>query len=193
MTRQKSQLGLTLVELMITLTIATILMTMAVPSFSEFVKNNRIVTQSNDYVTSLSLARSEAIRRGTRVTVCKSSSGTGCVTSGTWKDGWIVFVDANNDGAVDAATDIVRVHGAMTPGMTFNGNTALANFISYVASGATQQLTGGVAATQAGVLVLCDSRGFVAQARAIQIAATGRVSSSAANATGSGATSCNPS
>ena len=187
------QYGFTLVELLVTISIATILLTMAVPSFSDFVKDNRMVTQTNDFVTALNLARSEAIRRGSRVTVCKSSSGTACTAGGNWEQGWIVFVDADGDGAVNtAATDVLRVRAALATGVTLKGATVLANYISYVSSGATQQLAGGSAATQVGSLVMCDDRGFGARARAIQISPTGRISSTAGNATGSGASSCSP-
>src|SRR3569623_2831686 len=88
------QYGFTLVELLVTISIATILLTMAVPSFSDFVKDNRMVTQTNDFVTALNQARSEAIRRGSRDTVCKRSSGAGCSAAGNREQGWIVILDA---------------------------------------------------------------------------------------------------
>src|SRR3569832_1169297 len=176
--------GFTLVELLVTISIATILVTLAVPSFSDFVKNYRMITQTNDFVTALNVARSEAILRGNRITLYKNNDGAGCVSGGNWEQGWIVFVDADGDGAVNnVATDVLRVHGALPSGVTLKGNAALATYISYVSSGATQQRAGGAAATQAGSLVMCDDRGFGDKARAIQITATGRVSSTVGNAT----------
>ena len=183
--------GFTLVELMVTLTIAAILLTMAVPSFSEFVKNNRLVTQTNDLVTTLNLARSEAIKRGDRVTVCKSSDQLSCSGSGSWDQGWIVFADVAGDGVVtDPSTNIIRVHGQLSGNVTLKGDTNLAAYVSYASSGATRQIGGGISDTQSGVLILCDDRGFTDAAKGIQVSSTGRVSSMAATDTAAG--SCTP-
>lgn len=183
--------GFTLVELITTLAVAGILVTLAVPSFTTFVKNNRLITQTNDFVSSLNLARSEAIRRGDRVTLCKSSDQASCSGSGGWEQGWIIFVDVNDDGVVtNPATNVLRVHDSLSPGATLKGDTDLANYVSYVSSGATQKIGGGLSASQTGVVVLCDDRGFISDARAIQIGSTGRVSS--ASATTTTATSCTP-
>jgi type IV fimbrial biogenesis protein FimT len=183
--------GFTLVELLTTLTIAGILVTLAVPSFSEVIKNNRLITQTNDFITALNLARSEAIRRGDRVTVCKSSDQASCAGSGGWDQGWIVFNDVNDDGIVtNPATNVLRVHGSLSNGISLRGDSVLVDYVSYVSTGATQKLTGGVSATQTGVLVMCDDRGFVSQAEGIQISATGRIN--ATSATKTTAASCTP-
>lgn len=190
-TRHPGSRGFTLVELIATLTVAGILISLAVPSFSELMKNNRLITQANDFVTALNLARSEAIKRGSRVTVCKSSDEASCAGSGGWEQGWIVFNDVNDDGVVaNAATDVLRVHSALNNGVTLRGGANLSNYVSYVESGATQQIGGGASSTQSGFLVLCDDRGYVAQAKAVQISAIGRVSTE--SATSSAAGSCNP-
>ncbi len=85
--------GFTLIELLMVIAIAAILASIAVPSYQWIMSRTRLSTQANELTTALSLARSEAVKRGVRVTVCKSSSGTGCTTSGNWQQGWIVFVD----------------------------------------------------------------------------------------------------
>src|SRR3569832_1171984 len=123
--------GFTLVELLVTISIATILVTLAVPSFSDFVKINRMITQTNDFVTALNVARSEAIRRGNRITLCKSSDGAGCVSGGNWEQGWIVFVDADGDGAVNnVATDVLHKHNTQQNKKTKKNKATLATYIS---------------------------------------------------------------
>lgn len=88
--------GFTLVELMITLSVAGVLLAIAVPSFNQMVVANRLVTQANEIVAALSLARSEAIKRNASVTLCRvqDTDGTACVAGrGNWQN-WIVRAGA---------------------------------------------------------------------------------------------------
>jgi type IV fimbrial biogenesis protein FimT len=96
--------GFTLLELMFTLTVAAVLLGIGVPSFVEIVRNNRATANINELSTAFSIARSEAIRRGANVTVCRSSDGAACGTD--WADGWIVFVDT---AATDTAAPVVTL------------------------------------------------------------------------------------
>ena len=100
------QRGFTLIELIITVAIVAILLAIGVPSFQEMMRNNRVAAHTNDRLSSLNLARSEAIKRGVRVSLCKSSDGLSCATTGDWTQGWIVFVDTDNDATVDAGENI---------------------------------------------------------------------------------------
>jgi len=139
--RYKS-LGFTLIELMITLVIVIILTSLALPSFRSMIISNNIVTNTNEFVGTVSYARSEAIRRGKSITLCKSSSGTGCLTgAGTyWDTGWIAFVDSNNNGAVDAGEAIIRVWPALPTGYTIRPNNNFANYLTYDAQGAANNI-----------------------------------------------------
>jgi type IV fimbrial biogenesis protein FimT len=115
--------GFTLLELVITIAIAGILMAMAIPSFNAMMRNNRLTTYANEMVTSLNLARSEAIKRGVNVSVRKlSAAGTGTYWSNS---GWNVFVDIDGDGTLDApgSTEITG-NGSVTVEDT-NGNGLL--------------------------------------------------------------------
>lgn len=115
--------GFTLMELMVTLVIATLLTTVAIPGFSKLIKKNRISAYTNKLVTSLALARSEAVKRGTLVSLCASNNGLGC-TNTNFQQGWIVFTDKNTAGTVDGTDTILRVQEAAT-GLSFTvtGNT----------------------------------------------------------------------
>jgi type IV fimbrial biogenesis protein FimT len=126
----KMHAGFTLVELLITIVIATILVALTVPAFHTFVQNNRITAQVNELVTALTLTRSEAVKRKQTVSICSSSDVSTC--TGNWNQGWIIFTDDNSNGAVDAGTDVVlRVWEGLAGGATLTETAAGATFIRF--------------------------------------------------------------
>jgi type IV fimbrial biogenesis protein FimT len=163
--------GFTLIEFTITLAVAAVLLSLAMPSFRTLTMNKRITTQTNEFIASLALARAEALKRVDRVTVCKSANGTACTGSGGWEQGWIVFAELDDDATVDNGEAILLVRSALEGGNTLQGSTNVANYISFVASG-SPRLTSG--AFQSGTLVVCDERGAGEYARAINVSVTGR-------------------
>jgi type IV fimbrial biogenesis protein FimT len=139
-----------MIEVLITTIIVSILAVIAVPSFQNLLARNRLATQANEFVTDLNLARSEAIKRGERVTVCKSADGGNCTASDEWGQGWIVFMDVNGDVTVADPSNILRVRPAIQ-GATLTGDTEVANYISFVPTGATRLVNGR---TQSGAISL---------------------------------------
>ncbi len=121
--------GFTLVELMVIIAMATILFTMAIPSFTSMVRNTRLATQANEFVSDLNLARSEAIKRGERVRVCKSADGTTCTGDGAWTQGWIVEVEGSGE--------LLRARGILREGLALTGNQKVANSVIYRPDGST--------------------------------------------------------
>lgn len=85
--------GFTLVELMIALTVAAIVLGMAVPSFKLTMLNNSSASVGGELTTALNFARSEAVKRAARISVCASDDGTTCLAANNWDKGWLVFVD----------------------------------------------------------------------------------------------------
>ncbi|MFW2438865.1 MAG: GspH/FimT family pseudopilin [Arenicellales bacterium] len=146
--------GFTLIELIVTLTVAAILMAAAAPSFRELIQSNRLTASVNELSGSINMARSEAVKRGRRVVVCKSSNGNDCVTTSStfWQQGWIIFVDDNNDAVHDAGEELLRVHDALERNVTLTGNGNVANYISYISEGRAQ-LTDGT--SQSGTINAC--------------------------------------
>ncbi len=134
--------GFTLIELMVTLSVLVILLALAAPSLQSLARNNRITGLTNDLVSALNIARSEAVKRGARITVCKSANpevaAPTCSTGANWQNGWLIFVD--NSGVVGTfdATDVRLKVGQPSGGQaTVTADTAFADFISYLPSGAS--------------------------------------------------------
>ena len=163
--------GFTLVELSLTLTVAAILMTTVVPAMQTMVASNRMVSQINLFVSSMHMARSEAIKRNRRVTICKGSAVTGCVTSGGWEQGWISFVDENSNSQFDTGEELLQTAGPVGGTLTLRGNQWVKNYLSYLPSGHLRLSSGGL---QMGTLIACDGRGFD-KGRALILFHTGRL------------------
>lgn len=164
----QGQGGFTLFELIITMAIAAIVFGWAAPTFSTMIQDNRISGQSLDFITSLNLARSEAIKRSTPVTLCKSANGQDCVVDGgttDWGQGWIVFTDNNGNQTRDNGEPILRVHGSLAGNNRLTGNQNVDDAITYTTRGST---------TQFGTLSLCDPRKDNTIGKAIRINITGR-------------------
>ncbi len=100
--------GFTLLELITAMTVLAILVSIAIPSFANLTRANQIAAASNELVTALTLARSESVKRGIRVSVCASNGAAvpACSGAATWANGWIVFTDdTGGAGALDPPTD----------------------------------------------------------------------------------------
>jgi type IV fimbrial biogenesis protein FimT len=142
--------GFTLVELMITLAVVAILLTVGIPSFRDFIYNSRLTTQANKFVADIAMARSTAIKYQRNAQICVSTSynaTTPACTGGTnWGAGWVVWIDKDRDSAIDS-DEVIRVSEP------FSGTTT---FTSAARTDFTYNSRGFVNATD--ILSLCDSR-----------------------------------
>lgn len=92
MDKDARQKGFTLLELLFTIAVAAIILSVGVPGFMNFINNNRAVTDTNDLVTAMNLGRSEATRRGAPVVLCSSTNGADCDGGNDWSTGWVLRI-----------------------------------------------------------------------------------------------------
>ena len=115
--------GFSLIELMVTVALISILLTLGVPSFSAILRNMTLTSQANNFVAAINLARSEAIRRNTAVTLSATASN---LTQNHWELGWQIWVDRNGNGTLDNG-ELLRLFPDMGAG-TLVSNTSLVRF-----------------------------------------------------------------
>jgi type IV fimbrial biogenesis protein FimT len=101
------ELGFSLVELLLTITISSILLTLAFPVYRQLILELRLFVLTERVSSTLYYARSEAIRRQSVITICKSKDGKSCL--GSWKDGWIVLINKSS-----APPFLLRVYPALS-------------------------------------------------------------------------------
>ena len=163
---KRTQTGFTLYELLTTVLIVGVVLTLGIPNMTEFRQNSRMTAAANDLHTSFHLARSEASRSRAIVTICASTDGATCdLANGEFEDGWIVFIDDNRDGnidatdgniVVDAGESVLRAFPALDDQITINSN-GNSDYFSFAASG---QGRGAVAGQNpVARLLFCDDRG----------------------------------
>jgi len=186
----KKNAGFTLVELLITIVIIGVLLTVGIPALKTFMQGNQLVASTNELIAAFNVARSEAIKRNGSVTVCESTNGTTCsVGTGDWQDGWIVFVDSGvnqtSSGAICAdgnvgSSCLLRSHSAFTDNqLTVSGvdsaNTStVINSVTFNARGLPKSSAGGAQSSHFSVCSL-DDTGSTKDSRAVVLGLTGRV------------------
>lgn len=111
------QRGFTLVEMVVTIALLAVITTLAVPSFTEVLRQWRRDSATRVLLGSMQLARAEAVKASRKVYICASSDGETCSASNDWRSGWFVWVDRDNsedyDEAVDKDGPPIQVVGAL--------------------------------------------------------------------------------
>jgi prepilin-type N-terminal cleavage/methylation domain-containing protein len=155
------QNGFTLYELMITLLVVGFVLTLGMPNLAAFSQNSRITSTTNDLHAAFQLARSEAARSKSNITICASDNSLSAAADchGNWDDGYIVFVDRNGDLARDGTDEpVLRAQPVIAAGV----NLIIANnsgYFSFAPTGLGRGNVGGVAAVSQ--ILICDDRGLI--------------------------------
>ena len=178
--------GVTLIELMVTVMVLAVVLAAGIPTFADFLRNNRMSAAVNDVVTSLHLARSEAVKRRTPVTICPAASATECDAGSGIESGWLVFVDTNGNGIPEGPGDsIIQIRPSLPTEIADysrwgdeNGDATGRFLISFDPSGYLLADIDGT--TPVANLQFCDKRGDQktiggsAAGRWVEITRTGR-------------------
>lgn len=104
--------GFTVLELLTTVSVLSIVLGTAVPAYQGIVHKNRMTTHINTFITHMHLSRSEAVKRGDNVVICRTADGESCGRSSGWHEGWLVFADRNHNREIDAGETLLAVSGA---------------------------------------------------------------------------------
>ena len=158
-------MGFTLYELMITVAIVALVLAFGIPNLREFTLNSRMTSTANDLQAAFTMARTEAARAKSNVTICASADpmGTAADCDGTWDQGYIVFFDKNGNRLRDENPDpeinesVLRAHPPAASGVLFRV-TGDSTYFMYAPSGLGQRAGDYTPLSQ---VVICDERGNV--------------------------------
>lgn len=163
--------GFTLIELLYGIAVAAMLLGIGVPAFTMTVRNSSMTATTNSILTALHAARSEAVKRRVRITVCPGDTAGGVPSCAPDGANLLVFANIDDDASFDAGAgdNLLRFQEWMRGDVTTSSDT-LPGYVTYTPAGFTRAIGGGPIT---GDLLFCDERGDPS-ARVLSISATGR-------------------
>ena len=160
--------GLTFIEIAVALAILAIATTFALPTWRHWLAKQELSNRAQALATALDRARTEAIKRGHRVNLCKSPDAATCAEDGDWSAGWILHDDPRGEGKPDGDPPIAHDPPVAAP-ITVDGNGPVDDYVSFTPLGEPRRLSG---ALQMGTFTVCRPGHDALQ---VVVAATGRV------------------
>lgn len=175
---KKLNAGFTLVELLVTLAIVAILAAVAVPSFQEMTARRSMTAQVSEFSSTFALARNQATTEVIQVTVCSSDDGLTCSGNSRWENGWIAFLDVNENETPEFGTQnclpaedcLIKVKEALPQGVTI---TATNDWVAFSGLG---ELIPGSATSAMLCAMNADTANDTDKSRTFSMAASGSVS-----------------
>ncbi len=152
--------GYSLYELLVTLSVATLLVVIGAPPLGNLIARNRLTTEVNALHHALHLGRQEAIKRRLHLVLCPSADGRQCTGGARWDAGWMLFVDDDDDGRAAPGEAVLRRH---RPAARVD---IITNRQRYTLRGVRRRNTNGT-------FLVCDAAGRAAS-RALIVSYTGR-------------------
>jgi type IV fimbrial biogenesis protein FimT len=170
---RRFQSGFTLVELVITVAIAGVLLGIGIPNFQNFVKNNRMVAQTNEILADLNYTRSEALKRSRNVHICKTTNPKAATpvcnpTAGdAWTTGWLIWADENGNNTLDntPVNELLRINEGASGTVTIKTAAPIQNEVIFTKL--------GLLSNAGGTFNICDDRGSP-KGRQVTVTTTGR-------------------
>lgn len=157
--------GFTLIELIVSITVLTILLVLTLPAFQAMLMNNRVLANADSLANSFNYARNVALSQNINVTTCPIGATASTTCGANWQSGWIVVSQPATGAAVLLQANATSANAPVVTAIQVNG--AAAGSVTFDAR--------GIATTQAN-FVVCDSRGS-AFARSVEVLPTGFVQS----------------
>ena len=140
--------GFTLIDVILTLSIISILISIALPSFSAYVKQAQVKTASNSLLEAINLTRTQAIMTNKRATIRKQNE---------WSEGWEIFIDTDNDGVRDVNEKLIQMQEKFN-GIKIITNRPITNNVSYIGTGESRSASGtSGGGFQAGTFTICPT------------------------------------
>ncbi len=144
--------GFTFIEIMIAAVVFALLPTLALPAYRDWIAAQQLANHAHFFADTLDVARSQAIKHGYRVDLCKSRDQQRCADDGGWEQGWLLFVDENQTAQIEDDTLVLHREGPARDRITMRGNRPVEDYVSYTSLGHARLVSG---ALQMGTFVLC--------------------------------------
>jgi type IV fimbrial biogenesis protein FimT len=181
----KNQNGQSLIETLFVLFVLTVMCGVVASSMRWVQHKIQIQTAAEDMLNAVLTARTEALRREKRVTLCVAEAAhnialpnrceTAKLSAGssqaTWQQGWLMFVDDNSNGIWDPTEALLQQHSSLPAAVSATGNSTVNRYVSFGANGRSLILNGGF---QAGTLTFCERDALASSGWLLVINAIGR-------------------